>query len=120
MLYRRKVMHVHITRTNHDATRMLSCRIFYIRKTFCEMFKESTASLNISKLCIFLYIPKCSLICNGTNRTGLKYIITAEQFFCVLMRLCLVITREVQINIWNLIAFETKEDSKWNVMTIRL
>ena len=84
------------------------------------MFKESTASLNISKLCIFLYIPKRSLICNGTNSTGLKYIITAEQFFRVLMGLRLVIAREVQINIWNLIAFETKENSKWNVMAIRL
>ena len=71
------------------------------------MFKESTASLNISKLCIFLYIPKRSLICNSTYRTSLKYIVTTEQFFCVLMSLRLVVAREIQIDIWNLIAFKT-------------
>ena len=120
MLNRCKVMHIHIARTNHDTTRMLACRIFYICKSFCEMLKESTTSLNISKLCIFLYIPKRSLIRDGTNGTGLKYIISAKQFFRVLMSLCLVITREVQINIRNLIAFETKENSKWNIMAICL
>ena len=118
MLQRCKEMHIHITRHYHDARWMLACGPLY-PLTACRHMANKGLSLGLSLfLIVFLHKAIGGLIRHRGNRTGSEYIVLAKKLLCVLMSHRLIFTREVQINIWYLIAIKAQEHRKRNFVTI--
>ena len=111
-------MHIHISWANHDAPWMLTGGILYFCKACRQPFDKAPPFLQVISICIFVSIADGCFIGNGTDGTCPKYIVSTEQFFRVLMGSALIISREVQVNIWYLVPMETHKNSKWNIVAI--
>ena len=55
---------------------------------------------------------------NGTDGPGTEYVVLAEEFFRVLMGFRMVFAGEIEVDIRDLVAVETEEDGKRNVVAV--
>ena len=114
----RKEMHVHIAGHNHDAGRMLAGCGFHTHTAMGQPVDIGDMFLYPLFLEVFFHITKSGLICHGLNGTGAVYVVLAKEDFRVLMCHRLVSTREVQIDIGNLIAIEAQEHGKRDIVAV--
>ena len=108
ILYRRKIMHIHIQRHNDNTTRMLTRCSFY---TFTTLSQIYTLCL-IKRLTLHLFFISFNitirrLLLNRTYSTCSKDVIISKYFFCIGMGIRLIFTGKVQIDIGNFIPLKT-------------
>ena len=101
-----KVINLHIIRNNNNSSRVLSCCSFNTGSTMRKPILFCSPKLLIRITFISLNVTIGSLIGNSTNRPSTKDILFTEQHFHVVMSNRLIVPREVQINIWNLISLK--------------
>ena len=108
ILNRCKIMNIHIQWNNNDSSWMLSSRSFYAFTTFGQIYTlRLIKRLALHFLLISLYITICRFFLYRTYSTRSKYVIISKYLFCVGMRIRLIFTRKVQIDIGNFISFKT-------------
>jgi hypothetical protein len=118
MLHWREGVNVLTDRKYDDSARMLTGGSLNTGTASNKSIDLALTLMLIMLLVIILYITKCSFLGKGTNCTGSKGLTSTEDNLRVGMRLTLIFTREVQVDIRLLITVETKECLEWNIVTI--
>ena len=78
-----------------------------------------TVSLSLTSLLVIVFhITECRLVRQRSYGSGTVSLPRSEDNFCVLMRITLIISREVQVNIRFFISFKPKERLKRNIESI--
>ena len=118
ILNRRKVVDIHVVRNNNDSSWVLSCSPLDTGSTLGKTFH----------LCITIKLPIVSLIAldksisslssNCTNRSCTEGIFFTKDITYIQVGARLVFSREVQVNIGNLVPIKTKEGLERNILSI--
>ena len=111
-------MDVHIARHNHDAGRMLARRRLDAHAAMGKPVDIGNMLLDALFLEELLDIAKGRLIGDSLDGTCAVDVVLAEEHLGILMCDWLIGTREVQIDIRDLIAIETEEDGKGDIMAV--
>ena len=102
-------------RQYNNTTRMLPCGSSY-PDTALHNTVNLTDTLALPTFFIIVFhITKCRFICQCTNSSCLKSMSRSENNFRISMGISLIFTREVQVNIWLFISFESQESLKRNI-----
>ena len=118
MLHRSEWVDIFPVRKYNDSSRMLS-GTSADTGTSLNNPVNFASSLSCSPLFkIVLYIPKCCLIRQRTNRSGTERLSGSENDFRIFMGITLIISWEVQIDIWLFISFKSKECFERNIKSI--
>ena len=118
ILDRRKVVNIHVVRNNNDSSRVLSCCPLDTGSTLGKAFHLCiTIKLPIVSL-IALYKSIGSLSSYRTNRSCTEGILLTKNITHIQMGARLVFSREVQVNIGNLVPIKTKEGLERNILSI--
>ena len=118
ILDRRKIIDIHVVRNNNDSPRVLSC---------CPLDTSSTLGKTFH-LCITIKLAIISLIAldktigslgsHRTNRSCTEGIFLTKDITHIQVGARLVFSREVQVNIGNLVPIKTKEGFKRNILSV--
>ena len=118
ILDRRKVVDIHVVRNNNDSPGVLSC---------CTLDTGSALSKTFH-LCITIKLPIISLVTldkaigslgsHRTNRSCTEGIFLTKDITHIQVGARLVFSREVQVNIRNLIPIKTKEGLERNILSV--
>ena len=80
---------------------------------------DLTSSLMYSMvLKVILHITISRFICKGANGSCLEGLAFTENNFCITMGFRLIVSGEIQIDIWLLIPLESQEGLKWNIKSL--
>ena len=118
MLYRRKRINLLTHRQYYNTSRMLSC---CSSNTYTALYNsiDFTGTFMLSTLfVIVLHISKRSLICQCTNGSCSEGLTVTKDNLCIFVRLTLIFTREIKVDIRLLISFKSKEGFKRNIKAI--
>lgn len=118
MLYRCKRVDLFAKRKYNNSSRMLSGTSADSRTPLYDTV-NLTFSFTLSMfLVIILYITECGLVRQCTYRSGTECLTRTKDNLCILMRITLIISREVQVNIRLFISLESKESLERNIKSI--
>ena len=115
MLYRCKGIDGLSQRKNDDTARMLSGGPAHSGTPHNDPVDLAVPFAGSPFFIVFFYITKCSLVCQCTNSPCTEGLTCAEDNFRIFMRLGLVITGEIQVDIRLLVSLETKERLERNI-----
>ena len=118
VLYRSKRVNLLSYRKHNDTARMLSSGTSYPNAAFYDTVYLAGTLVFSTFFIIIFYITKCCLISQCTNCTGAEGLTISKNNFCILMRLTLVLTGEVKVNIRLLVSFESKKCFKRNIESV--
>ena len=120
ILNRCKIMNIQIKRHHDNTSGMLTCCTLYTLTLLCQIqalcITHRTGQIHF--LFITLYITKSSLFRHSADCACPKYMILAKHLFGISMRIGLIITREIQINIGDFISLKPKKGLKGNIVSI--
>ena len=111
-------MHIHITGHYHNTSRMLSCGALNSITANGHLINVGLPLGLPLFLKVFSHKAIGGFLRHSTNGTGTEYIILTEKLLSVLMSHWLVFTREIKVNIRNLITIKAQEYGKWNLVAI--
>lgn len=97
---------------------MLTSRPFDASGAFCQTIDFGCTIMKIMIALKAFYEPKGCFVRYGTDRSGTIDILFTEEHFRIVMGFWLIFPREVQIDIGDFVAMETKEGFKRNIMAI--
>ncbi|CRF29628.1 Uncharacterised protein [Streptococcus pneumoniae] len=118
ILDRRKIVDIHIVRNNNDSPRVLACCPLDTRRSLSEAFYFCiTIKLAIISL-VTLDKSIGSLGSYRTNRSRTEGIFFTKDITHIQVGARLIFSREVQVNIRNLIPIKTKEGLKRNILSV--
>ena len=109
MLYRCEFLDLYTYRKNDDSTRMLACRSSDSRTALDDPVDLAVTLVLATLFVIILDITECRFLCQGTNRTSLECLTFSEDNLCISVRIRLIFSGEVQVDIRLLVTLETKE-----------
>ena len=115
MLYRCKGIDGLSQRKNDDTARMLSGGPAHSGTSHDDPVDLAVPFAGSPFFIVFFYIAKCSLVCQCTNSPCTEGLTCAEDNLRIFMRLGLVITGEIQVDIRLLVSLETKERLERNI-----
>ena len=119
VLERREIVNIHITRTDHDACRMLTGRALHPGYTGGEFFDENIIECQPTVLRVFLDEAVSRFILNACDGAGAEDIVAAEKLFGIFVRDALIVSRgEIQVDIRYLVSVESKENGERDVMPV--
>ena len=115
VLYRGKGIDVLPHRQNHDAAGMLPCAPADAGTASHNAVNLTHPLMPAPLLIIFFYIAVSRLVRQRADGACAVRLAVAENHFRIFMRLTLVLTREIQVDIRLLIPFKAEERLKGNV-----
>jgi len=118
VLERGKIMDIHIPWNNHYTSGVLAASPLDPRTSGDQTIHLRLALSHTTFLQVFLHKAVGRLISNSAYRTGSEHMSLTKQFLGVLMGPGLVITREVQVNIRNLVTFKPQKHLKGDIKAI--
>ena len=115
MLYRCKCIDILTKRKNYDTSRMLPRSPVNSNAALGYSVNLTFTFVNFPLFKIFLNISVCRFFCNGSYCTCTEGLSFTKYNLRVLMRLTLVLTGEVKVNIRLFISLKTEECLKGNI-----
>ena len=118
MLNRSKRIDFLSHRKHHDTSRMLSGGTPDSHTSLHNPVNFTVSFMYAAFFIIIFHITKCSLICKRTNRSGSKSLSGSKNNLGIFVRLTLIVSGKVKIDIRLFISLKSKESFKRNVKSI--
>ena len=115
MLHRCEFFNLYPHRKNNDSSRVLTGCPSDTGTTLYDTVDLTVTFMLSALLIIVLYVTERSLFCKSTNCSGFKCLAFSEDNLRITMRIRLIFTREVKVNIRLFISFKSKERFKRNI-----